>query len=167
MKEINAKDFSIKIFESIGKDAFLLAAGILTHHNCMTVGWAGLGYLWKRPMAFVYVRPKRYTFQFMEKYDYFSLNFFSPEYNDILQLCGSKSGRNINKMNLETISPVDYLQKTIYYKEAKTVIICKKIYYQDLNPENLIDKSVLNLYPFNDFHRIYYGEIVQILANEK
>lgn len=166
MKETNIKDFSIKIFEAIGKDAFLLASGTLNHHNCMTVGWASLGFLWRRPVAFVFVRPQRYTYQFMEKYDFFSMNFFNSDYDDVLQLCGNNSGRDINKMQLEKITPVDFLQKVIYYKEAKVSIICKKIYFQDINPKNLLDKSVLSLYPLNDFHRIYYGEVIQILENE-
>ncbi len=162
MREVNINNFSIRIFESIGKDAFILASGNLNHHNCMTVGWASLGYLWRRPIAFVYVRPQRYTYQFMEKYDYFSLNFFKQEFNDVLQLCGTQSGRDINKMKLERITPVDYEGKAIYYNEAKTVVLCKKIFFQDIDPKNLLDNSVLNFYPFNDFHRIYYGEVIKI-----
>ncbi len=163
-RKIDYTEFNIDIFQAIGKQSFLLASGTINHHNCMTVGWAGLGYLWRRPMAFVYVRPQRYTFQLMAQYNYFSMNFFSDNYNNILQLCGTKSGRDIDKMHLPGITPEDYQQQTIYYKEAQIVLICKKIYYQDLNPENLVEKSVLSLYPLNDFHRIYYGEVTSILT---
>jgi flavin reductase (DIM6/NTAB) family NADH-FMN oxidoreductase RutF len=164
-KSINYKNFSIDIFKAIGDDAFILASGTIENHNCMTVAWASLGFLWRRPMAFVYVRPQRYTYLFMEKYDYFSINFFTNDYSDVINLCGTYSGRDINKMKLEKITPIDYFNKVIYYKEAKTVLICKKVYYQDLDPANIIDKSVFKLYPLKDFHRIYYGEIIEILSN--
>lgn len=164
MNNIYPFELSLKIFEEIGKNGFLLASGNINHFNSMTVGWASIGYLWRMPMAFVYVRPQRYTFEFMEQYKYFSLNFFEPEYKSILQLFGTQSGRNFDKMNYTKIKALPYDNKTIYYHEAKLVFICKKVYYQDLKSELFIDKKHLNNYPLNDFHRIYYGEIIHIFT---
>lgn len=168
-KQVNIFEYNLSIFNEIGKKYFLLASGTKQHFNCMTVGWAALGYLWRKPMAFVYVRPQRYTYQFMEQYSYFSLNFFSDFYADILQLCGTKSGRDIDKMNIPGLTITEIAGQTIYYNEAHTVIICKKIYYDDLKGDHFFDKSLLNLYPSSDFHRIYYGEVLNILKtkNEK
>jgi len=159
MKDINPLEISLRIFDEIGQNAFLLTSGILEHHNSMTVGWASLGYLWRKPMAFVYVRPQRYTYEFMEKYNFFSINFFDPNYSDVLHLFGTKSGREIDKMHPQKITPVDFEHKAVYYHEAKCVFICRKVYYEDLKPENFVDKSFLKNYPLHDFHRIYYGEI--------
>jgi len=159
MKEINPLEISLKVFDEIGKKGFLLTCGKEQNHNSMTVGWASIGYLWRKPMAFVYVRPQRYTYEFMEKYNFFSINFFHKEYSDVLQLFGTKSGREIDKMHPQKITPLPYENKTIFYKEAETVFICRKVYIEDLKPENFVDKSFLNNYPLQDFHRIYYGEI--------
>lgn len=162
MKRIDPFELSLSIFNEIGKKGFLLLSGEEQNHNSMTVGWASLGYLWKKPMAFVYVRPQRYTYEFMEKYDYFSINFFSQDYHDILQLFGTKSGREIDKMHPQKITPLNFENKTNYYKEAEMVLICRKVYIEDLKPENFVDKTFLKNYPMNDFHRIYYGEIETI-----
>jgi flavin reductase (DIM6/NTAB) family NADH-FMN oxidoreductase RutF len=159
MKEIDINLFSLQVFSQIGKKGFLLASGNLENHNCMTVAWAGLGYLWNKPMSFVYVRPQRYTYQFMEKNEYFSMNFLTDSHDDILNFCGTKSGRDTDKMHINGLTPLIFENKVVYYKEASTVFICRKIYFQDLNPENLLIKSVLKNYPLHDFHRIYYGEI--------
>lgn len=159
MREINPLEINLKVFEEISKNGFLLASGTLDSHNSMTVGWASIGYLWRKPMAFVYVRPQRYTYQFMEKNEYFSLNFFDDTFNDVLTLFGTKSGKNIDKMHHEKITPVSFENKTIYYKEAQKVFICRKVYQEDLKPKQFVDKSFIKNYPLNDFHRIYYGEI--------
>lgn len=159
MKRIDPFELSLSIFNEIGKKGFLLLSGEEQNHNSMTVGWASLGYLWKKPMAFVYVRPQRYTYEFMEKYNYFSINFFSQDFNDILQLFGTKSGREIDKMHPPKITPLNFENKTCYYKEADMVLICRKVYIEDLKPENFVDKTFLKNYPLHDFHRIYYGEI--------
>lgn len=162
-RSVDVFKFNIPIFNEIGKKSFLLACGTKNHHNCMTVGWASLGYLWRKPMAFVYVRPQRYTYQFMEQYSFFSLNFFTDSFAEVLQLCGTKSGREIDKMNISGLTVKEIAGQTIYYNEAHTVIICKKVYYDDLKAENFLEKSFLNLYPSSDFHRIYYGEVIEIL----
>lgn len=162
MKRIDPFELSLSIFNEIGKKGFLLLSGEERNHNSMTVGWASLGYLWKKPMAFVYVRPQRYTYEFMEKYDYFSINFFNEDYTDILQLFGTKSGREIDKMHNPKITPLSFENKVCYYKEADMVLICRKVYIEDLKPENFVDKAFLKNYPLHDFHRIYYGEIETI-----
>lgn len=162
MKEINPLELKLNVFDEIGKKGFLLASGTELNHNSMTVGWASIGYLWRKPMMFVYVRPQRYTYEFMEKNNFFSVNFFQTHYNDILQLFGTKSGRDIDKMHPQKITPLPFHNKVIYYKEAELVFICKKVYSDDLKPENFVDKTFLNNYPLYDFHRIYYGEIQTI-----
>ncbi|MCX7861549.1 MAG: flavin reductase [Bacteroidales bacterium] len=160
--EVNIFDFNIPVFQSIGKESYLLVSGTIEQFNCMTVGWSAIGYLWRKPMAFVFVRPQRYTFQFMEKYQYFSMNFFDSQFSNILELCGTKSGREINKMEIKELTPINYDNKTVYYNEAHTVFICKKVYSQDIQEKNFLETSFLNLYPNQDFHRIYYGEIEKI-----
>jgi len=162
MKEINPLELKLNVFDEIGKKGVLLASGNAACHNSMTVGWASIGYLWRKPMMFVYVRPQRYTYEFMEKNEYFSVNFFHEKYCDVLQLFGTKSGRDINKMHPQKINPKFFENKVIFYNEAEMVFICRKVYIEDLKPENFVDKTFLKNYPLHDFHRIYYGEIEAI-----
>ena len=163
-KSISPKNLTENVFYLIANQWMLIAAGEKSSFNCMTASWGGLGQLWNKDVAYIFVRPQRYTYEFLEKYDNFSLNFFESKYKNLLNICGSKSGRDIDKMNLE-ITPV-FDNNTIYYNESKIVIICKKIYYQDIKPDNFIEKSIQKNYPLNDYHRMYIGEILQVLVNE-
>ncbi len=162
MKEMDVYSLSFDIFAQLQKQGFVLAVGNMETHNCMTVAWASIGYLWKKPMAFVYVRPQRYTYQFMEKNEYFSINFFDESYEKIVNYCGSHSGRDIDKMHIKGLTPVSYNNKVIYYNESQLVLICRKIYFDDIKPAHMLDKSVLKNYPTHDYHRLYYGEIEKL-----
>ncbi|MDR0761959.1 MAG: hypothetical protein LBF13_02785 [Campylobacteraceae bacterium] len=154
------KDFKDSAIERISKEWMLITAGNKDDYNTMTASWGGIGYLWERSVAFIFVRPTRYTYDFMEKNVRFTLTFFDKSLkNRVHKICGSKSGRNIDKAKEAEISPIYFDNDTISFEEAKEIIICKKIYIGDFMPENFIDKSINNLYPAKDYHRIYIGEI--------
>ena len=163
-KQIQTKNFTESVVDLIANKWMLISAGEKENHNTMTASWGGIGHLWHTDVAYIFIRPQRYTYEFIENNEYFSLCFFEEKYRDILNLCGTKSGKEIDKMNLE-ITPV-FDEKNIYYNEAKIVILCKKIYYQDLEPKNFIDKSIHKNYPQKDYHRMYVGEIYKLLVKE-
>lgn len=130
----------------------------------MTASWGGVGHLWNKDVAFIFIRPQRYTYDFVEQNQFFSLSFFDEKYRDVLKLCGRNSGRDINKMNLEITPVVE--DKNIYYKEANIVMLCKKIYFQDLDKNNFIESFIEKNYPQKDYHRMYIGEIYKTLISQ-
>ncbi|MBN2893607.1 MAG: flavin reductase [Bacteroidales bacterium] len=163
MKIIQLDDLQENAVDLIANQWMLITAGTADNHNTMTASWGGIGHLWNKDVAYIFIRPQRHTYDFVEKNDFFSLCFFEEKYRNVLKLCGSKSGRDIDKMNLEITPVVD--EQNIYYKEARVVMLCKKIYYQDLDPKNFLDASIQKNYPQNDYHRMYIGEIYKTLEN--
>ncbi len=147
----------------IANDWMLISAGNYNSFNNMTASWGGLGNLWNKNVAFVFVRPPRYTYKFIEENDYFTICFFEEKYREMLRLTGTKSGREINKMVDLGLTAIESKNKSVYYNEAKIVFECKKIYFQDITPNNFIDSSIIKHYPKFDFHRMYVGEIVNAL----
>lgn len=149
-------------FSLIGKDWALLTGGTLGSCNPMTVSWGGLGILWNKPVATVYVRPQRHTFGFMESHHTFTLSFFEndPEYRKMLAFCGKESGRTVNKWEACGLHPIT-LDSGAAPAEASLVLVCRKLYAQDLKEECFVERSVIEPnYPEKDFHRMYIGEIV-------
>lgn len=163
-KEINIRDLKDSFVKMISNDWALLTAGNTDSFNTMTVSWGGIGELWNKDVCFIFVRPQRYTYEFIEKNDYFTLSFFGGEYKKELGICGSKSGRDIDKMAETGFAPLD-LGESVGIKQAKVNIVLKKLAYQDMKPEGFIDQSIMNNYGNNDFHRVYVGEIVRVIEN--
>ncbi len=153
-------------FKLIGADWMLLTAGTLKSFNTMTASWGTLGELWHKKVAYCYVRPQRYTYEFMEKNDTYTLSFFDEKYRDILKLCGTKSGRDIDKISGIGLTPVKTESGSVYFEEARLVLECKKIYYQDIDPTKFLDPGIDNEYS-NDYHRAYIGEIIRVLSGKQ
>jgi flavin reductase (DIM6/NTAB) family NADH-FMN oxidoreductase RutF len=148
------------VFKLIAKDWMLITAGTLTHYNTMTANWGGLGYLWNRRVCFCFVRPQRYTYQFMEESPFFSLAFFSEHYRPALDVCGSRSGRELDKAAATGLTPVEITPGITSFSEARLVLECKKVYAQDIDPKGFIDPTIARIYPAHDYHRMYIGEIL-------
>ncbi len=164
-KEINARELQANFIKMLSEDWALLTAGTVDSFNTMTVSWGGIGELWNKDVGFVFVRPQRYTYEFIEKNDYFSLSFFGGEFKKELGICGSKSGRDIDKMKTTGFNAVD-LENAVDFEQAKITIVMKKLAYQDMKPDGFLDESIMKNYANSDFHRIYVGEIVKVLVEE-
>ena len=147
----------------IGRDWMLITAGDAVACNTMTASWGGLGYLWNRPVAFIFIRPQRHTYGFVERADFFSLSFFEPKFHEALNYLGTVSGRDEEKIRTAKLSPVA-AHNTVYFEEARLVMVCRKCYHQDLDPTHFLDSSIHKNYPSQDYHRMYIGEIVKTLA---
>jgi flavin reductase (DIM6/NTAB) family NADH-FMN oxidoreductase RutF len=155
------KDSVINPFTLIGEDWMLITAGDIHSFNMMTASWGGLGILWGKEVAFCFIRPTRYTYNFVNENRFFTLSFFSEEYREALNICGSYSGRDVDKIKLTGLTPIeDREHNTIFFDEAKLVLICKKIYYQDIDSKNFLDENINSHYPLKDYHRMFIGEIV-------
>ena len=150
-------------FQLIGNDWMLITAGELNSYNTMTASYGALGELWHKKIAYCYIRPTRYTYEFMEKSPFFTLNFFDESYRETLKLCGTKSGRDIDKMKGIGLTATEGHTGGIYFEEARLVLECRKIYFQDFDPNNFLDPAIAKEYD-NDFHRVYIGEIVRALS---
>jgi len=121
-----------------------------------------MGVLWNKPVTYIFVRPQRYTYEFLEKNKSYSLSFFDEKYRKALTICGSKSGRDIDKVKEAGLTPVVSDNGIVHFSEAKLVVECSKLYYQDIDPSHFLDKSINELYD-NDYHRMYIGEITGIV----
>lgn len=162
--EIQPADISGNVFDLIGKRWMLVTAGDDAGFNTMTAGWGGLGVLWARPVAFCFIRPQRYTYGFLQKNDRFSLTFYDGEkYRNALNICGSKSGRDCDKMKEAGLTPV-FADGTVYFEQASLVLVCRKLAEQPMDPACFIDPAIESHYPARDYHRIFVGGITKVLA---
>ncbi|OGS25809.1 MAG: flavin reductase [Elusimicrobia bacterium RIFOXYB2_FULL_48_7] len=160
-KEVKPELIKDNAFKLIGKDWMLVTAGKIDKFNMMTASWGALGVLWNKNVCFCFIRPGRHTYKFMEDNDYFTICVFDEKYRDILNFCGSKSGRDVNKMTATKLTAVKSGLGNVYFSEARLVIECKKIYFQDINPKQFLDPKIDGNYPNKDYHRMYIGEIVK------
>ena len=159
-REINIADLSFKPFELISKDWMLITSGDEQGFNTMTASWGGLGVLWHKNVATVYIRPQRYTYEFVEKNDLLTLSFFGEEYRSALTLCGSKSGRDCDKAKEAGLTPL-FVDGTTAFSEANLILVCKKLYFDDLEPKQFLDSEIEKNYAAKDYHRMYILEIVK------
>jgi len=162
---IKPKDLDENVFKMIADDWMLITAGNKSCANTMTASFGGFGVLFFKNVAHIYVRPERYTYEFIEKSDYFSLSFFDKSYKDKLAYCGKASGRNENKIDKCGFTLMYDDNETPYFDESRITVICKKIYHHDIDKNNFIDMSAFEkTYASGGLHRMYVGEIVNIIT---
>jgi flavin reductase (DIM6/NTAB) family NADH-FMN oxidoreductase RutF len=165
-EEVNPLTIKDNVFKLIGKDWMLITAGDIKKFNTMTASWGGLGVLWKVNVCYIVIRPSRYTFEFMEKTDSFTLSFFEKRYREALKFCGRRSGRDVDKIKKTGLTPKEG-KLGIYFEEARLVMECKKMYYQDLIPKQFLDERIERNYGKTDYHRMYIGEVVKTYLGVK
>ncbi len=165
LQSISAYEFRPKINTLFGDNWFLLSAGQFAKQqfNCMTISWGSMGVMWQKPFVQVVVRPSRFTHEFMESNSDFTLCAFPEQYKKALQLLGSKSGREGDKIKESGLTPCkSTLVSAPSYVEANLVIECKKIYTDVFRPQNFLDPSIEAQYPIGDYHQVYFGEILTL-----
>lgn len=161
LQKIDPKVIQENAIQLIGEEWMLIAAGNADHFNMMTASWGMMGFLWNKPVVTVFVRPQRYTFEFMENNAYFTLTFLGKENRKALNVCGSTSGRDVNKVEKSGLTPCFTSLGNPFFEEARLVLECKKIYTDWLKEDAFLEKRpVVESYPEKDFHKIYVGEIV-------
>ena len=170
-RKINTDDFFVNPITKFSDEWMLLTAGDANGgYNTMTISWGHMGAIWGNsggmPSVAIYVRPQRYTKEFIDSNDMFTLSVLSPEYKEALAYLGSASGRDGNKVLKAGLTPVFDLGTT-YFDEADMVLVCRKLYHFALQEDGFVDKSIIDInYPKKDFHEMYIGEIVSILVKE-
>jgi len=154
---------SDNVFRIINEDWMLITAGRPEKFNTMTASWGGMGILWGRKVCFCFIRPTRYTYEIIENSDVFTLCFFDDSYKSALEYCGSHSGRDVDKVAETGLTPVFGNDSGIYFKEARIVLKCRKLYYHDFDPGSFLDSRIEDIYPLKDYHRMYIGEIISCM----
>ena len=164
LREIDINKSEFNPFEKIGNDWMLITAGNENSFNTMTASWGGLGVLWNKNVAFLFIRPSRYTHEFTENEDFFSLCFFPEEYRKALTFCGKYSGRDCDKVKETGLSPI-FIDGVPCFEEASLIIVCKKVYTQEMD-QNCTDCPEVKSHYAEDepYHTMYIGEIVKVLS---
>ena len=166
MKDINVSELCFNPMTMIGNEWMLITAGTEEGgYNTMTASWGHLGTIWNQPTSVCYVRPQRYTKEFVDREELYTLSFF-PGYKKELSYLGTKSGRDEDKVAKAGLTP-EFGEGYTYFAEAKLVLVCRKLYRATLTEEGFLDKSVLEKnYPQRDLHDMYVGQIVKVLVAE-
>ena len=163
MKEINIRDIKKSAVEMISDGWGLVTAGNGEKFNTMTVSWGGLGEIWGKDAVFIFIRPQRYTYEFIEKEEFFTLSFYGEEYRNALKICGSQSGRNTDKVANAGLTPV-FIDNTVSFEQAEYTLVCRKMASQFIDPKGFEDESIEKNYSAGDYHKVYIGEIVKVYS---
>ena len=155
-------EFTTDIFSAFDKKWALLTAGNKDGFNTMTISWGALGTIWGKPTATVYVRTSRYTHEFMDKYDHFTVSFYPEAYRKTLGVLGSKSGREMDKMHDSGLTPVA-AGESVSFAEAECTLVCRKMYMQSLDPARMPEDVAQALYAKDAPHDMYLGEVLEII----
>ena len=155
-------ELTTDIFSLFDKKWALLTAGNRDSFNSMTVSWGGLGTLWGKSVATVYVRTSRYTHEFMDREDFFTLSFFPEACRDKLLLLGTRSGRDMDKMNASGLEALDCAHG-ITYREAELTLVCRKLFMERLDPAKLEGELRETLYAHDAPHDMFIGEVTELI----
>ena len=177
-REISPSEIGGNVIDMIGREWMLVTAAkdgaregdaCGSTYNTMTASWGGVGVLWGKPAAFVFIRPERHTYSFAEASDYMTLSFFDEDKKPALSFCGSKSGRDFDKAAECSLTPVFTEEDggvSVYFREARLVLTLRKLYAAPIEESRFIDKDCLANYENSGFHKMYVGEIERVLERE-
>lgn len=154
----NIKESAVSLFDDRWA---LITAGNKESYNTMTASWGALGELWNKDVCFIFIRPQRYTYEFTEREEYFTVSVFGEQYRKALAFCGKYSGRDYDKAKQTGLTPLP-VGESMGFEESEITLLCRKLYIQDIDPSGFIDKSIDGTcYSAKDYHRMYVGEIVE------
>ncbi len=158
-----ADSLKVEAFEQFDKKWALVTAGDINHYNTMTISWGGLGTLWSKPVVTVYVKPVRYTWQFLNDNDYFTVSFYPEDCRKDLLTLGTKSGRDGNKVAETSLIAKACDNDTVTFDKAEVTLLCKKIYQQDMIKENMPADVIKTYYETEAPHRMFVGEVIKVI----
>jgi len=166
-RKANLEEAVIPTLGLLENPGLLLVSGTQEKANVMTIGWGFLGNIWSIPVFIIAVRPSRYTYRFIESTGDFTVNVPAKNMDKIVSACGTFSGRSVDKFKEFKLTPVksEYV-KSPTIKECPINFECKVIYKQDLVPERIEKNIIDNYYSGGNFHRLYFGKILNIVVDE-
>ncbi|MDR1565074.1 MAG: flavin reductase family protein [Oscillospiraceae bacterium] len=163
--QIAPSELLLNPFTTLDKDWMLITAGNKKSFNTMTASWGALGVIWNKYTVTCYIRPQRYTHEFVEREEYFTCSFLESSYRQALALCGRVSGRDTNKVKDADLTPI-FDEKAPYFAEANQVFLCRKLYTQVIDPKGFKLPDIDENYAAKDYHTIVIGEIVKALGKK-
>lgn len=165
-KEIKPEEWDANPFKAVGKDWMLITAGDEKNCNTMTASWGGVGVIWGKPSVTAYIRQSRYTKEFVDREETFTLTFFDEKYRKALSYCGTVSGREQDKIKKAGLTPMN-VEGTTAFEEAEVIILCKKQYHIYMDPEGFdVKENDTKWYSDHDYHTMYIGSIEKIYVKE-
>ena len=165
-KEINAKDIKDNFIKTIADEWALISAGTKDKYNMMTASWGFMGEMWGYDCIAAVIRPQRYTKEFVDTRDTFTLSFYPAEKKDALSYLGKVSGRDEDKVKKVGFTPA-FTNGNAYFEEAELVLVCRKMSRTPLRPEQFLDETVDGRwYPNKDYHEMYIAEVIDVLVKE-
>lgn len=166
-RKISPGEIDANVFNLISNTWMLITAGGMSDFNTMTASWGGFGHLWKKDVVFIFIRPTRHTYKYVEKYETFSLSFFNEDYRSVLNYCGTHSGKDVNKVNETGLIPFLAENSTIGFEQSQLLIECRKLYFTDLDPGHFLSPGIQKNYPLKDYHRLFIGEILNCFTKSE
>lgn len=159
--QISIPELTLAPFHKLDKEWALLSAGEKGAFNTMTVSWGSLGTIWNKPAATIYVRPTRYTKEFIDSHERFTLCFFSEQYRKALSRLGAVSGRDGDKLlGTGLTAAFDFGADAPVFEQSSLALVCRKIYVGAIDPKGILNEKTLEAnYPKRDFHAVYIGEV--------
>ena len=166
-RKIELKELSFNPFDKIGKEWMLITAGTPENFNTMTASWGQLGVLWNKKVLTCYIRTNRYTYDYLEKGEYFTASFFGEEYRSVLSFCGTNSGRDCDKVKETGLTPAVTVSG-VAFEEADLVLVCRKVYTYDMDESGFVSGEGLpeQFYSKDPYHKAYISEIVEAYVKE-
>lgn len=166
-KEVKIEELSMNPFTKIGKEWLLISAGNQEKSNTMTASWGAMGVMWGKNAVTVYIRPQRYTKEFVDREETFTISVLGEEYRKALNFCGSKSGKDTDDKIREAGLTPYYLDGTVGIEEADMIMVCRKMYHDVIKPECFDDtENDGKWYPQKDYHMMYIAEVMKVLVKE-
>ncbi|MDL2311217.1 flavin reductase family protein, partial [Peptostreptococcaceae bacterium OttesenSCG-928-C18] len=141
-KAIDIKELKFNPFTMIGDEWTLITAGNKSRFNTMTASWANIGVTWGKNTIVSYIRPQRYTREFMDENDFYTISIYDEMYKKDLEHLGSVSGRDEDKVSKTKLTPF-FTEDTVAFNEANIIFVCKKLYCERIVLEGFIDKSII------------------------
>lgn len=166
LKRIAPEELTGNPFTIIGKEWLLITAGTPGNCNTMTASWGGLGVIWGKPSATAYIRQTRYTKEFVDREELFTLSVFDEAFRPALNLCGTASGRDCDKIKEAGLTPME-VEGTTAFEEAKLIFVCRKQYHQFMSPEGFdVKENDSRWYADRNYHTMYIGSIESVFVRE-
>ncbi|RVU97477.1 flavin reductase family protein [Coriobacteriales bacterium OH1046] len=169
--EVDPRKFDESIFDLLDRSWGLAMAGTAPEHcNAMTIGWGQIGMFWGRPASTVFIRESRFTKEFIDACDTFSVAFLPPELHGKHKVFGTMSGRDVDKTELTGLTPI-MIDGTPLYEESMLVFLCRKAYVDTVDHKNFVDETAYRRYydrgaDRDDWHSMYIAYVEKILRKE-
>ena len=166
-RKIAPEEIPGNIIQKVSKEWMLITAGNKEKFNMMTASWGGLGVLYSKPVAICFINPARYTYQVMEESNgTYTLTFYGQEHKDALKYCGTKSGRDEDKVKGSGLTPVQVGEGAMAFREAVLVIECRKLVSQSISLDAINNVQERNSRASQPMHKMYIGEIINVWVKE-